>query len=197
MIDGMSKFDNKEQGKRLLKFGLLIVLTPIIAGIYGAIHNQVSSEISPEYFTKFKIHQFRLTGMYEKGINFNLIVGIIGFQATWTLGFPIGFLIGTMSFVRSRTSEILKNGLIGIATCIFTTFTSGSIGYIIGKMKPTEQITLDTSRYLFKYVEQKDKFYLAGSVHNAGYIGAGLGLIIGLIVVYNKTKTAHNKLYNP
>ncbi len=174
----------KNQNKRLLKLLVLIIITPLIAGSYGALHNQISYRISPEYFTKFKILQFDLVDMFEQGIDIRIIVAIIGFQATWSLGFPIGFLIGIMTFVRSKSNKIIADGLIGISTCLFTTLIAGIVGYLKGINTPIENIKIDTSRYLFKYGENIQDFYTAGSVHNAGYLGAAIGLVLSLIVLF-------------
>ena len=46
--------------KRLLVYGLLIVLAVLAAGLYGVVHNQISYTVSPEYFTKFKFRRFGL-----------------------------------------------------------------------------------------------------------------------------------------
>jgi hypothetical protein len=36
----------------------LFLIACLLSGAYGAIHNQVSYTVSPEYFTKFKFVQF-------------------------------------------------------------------------------------------------------------------------------------------
>jgi hypothetical protein len=40
-------------GKKLLLFCAALVIIPVIAGVYGALHDQVSFTIAPEYFTRF------------------------------------------------------------------------------------------------------------------------------------------------
>lgn len=39
---------------------LLMILACLIAGVYGALHNQISYTVAPEYFTKFKFYQFQI-----------------------------------------------------------------------------------------------------------------------------------------
>ena len=38
---------------------LLVFVGAVLAGCYGALHDQISYTISPEYFTKVKFEQFR------------------------------------------------------------------------------------------------------------------------------------------
>ena len=45
---------------RFITFIALVVSACVIAGVYGAIHDQISFTVSSEYFTKFKYIQFGL-----------------------------------------------------------------------------------------------------------------------------------------
>ena len=47
-----SKFNTSTQ--KLAVLILILIIAPIMAAVYGAIHDQLSFTISPEYFTKFK-----------------------------------------------------------------------------------------------------------------------------------------------
>lgn len=39
--------------KKFLMFLLTIALAPLIGGLYGILHDQLTYTISPEYYTKF------------------------------------------------------------------------------------------------------------------------------------------------
>ncbi len=39
---------------------VLFVIACLFAGSYGAVHNQISYTVAPEYFTQFKFHQFQI-----------------------------------------------------------------------------------------------------------------------------------------
>ena len=43
-----------------------LLLTPLVAGLYGMLHDQLSYTLSAEYFTRFKFIQFRLEGQLDK-----------------------------------------------------------------------------------------------------------------------------------
>jgi hypothetical protein len=44
--------------KKIMTMPVLLVLGCLIAGIYGCLHDQISYTVSPEYYTRFKFHQF-------------------------------------------------------------------------------------------------------------------------------------------
>lgn len=46
--------------KKFLILILIILIAPIIGGLYGILHDQLTYTISPEYYTKFKFYQFGL-----------------------------------------------------------------------------------------------------------------------------------------
>lgn len=48
---------------RVLAAVLLVGVACVLSGLYGAVHNQISYSVSPEYFTKFKFVQFRINGL--------------------------------------------------------------------------------------------------------------------------------------
>lgn len=75
---------------------LIIGLGPIIGGLYGIIHDQLTYTISPEYYTKFKFYQFGLMDIGNEAIfpNPRLEVSAVGFMATWWMGLPIGLILG-------------------------------------------------------------------------------------------------------
>ena len=50
---------------KFIEYLKALVIAIIIAGIYGAIHDQISFTFSEEYFTRFKFIQFNLSWAYE------------------------------------------------------------------------------------------------------------------------------------
>lgn len=81
------------------KLGILIIiilLTPIIAGLYGVIHDQISFTISNEYYTKFKFDQFGV----GPAVPYRLGVSYVGWMATWWMGVPLGVILGLIGFIH-------------------------------------------------------------------------------------------------
>ena len=65
-----------------------------LAGFYGVVHDQVTYSISQEYFTRLKFLQFHYA---DFGLPPRVLVGEIGFLATWWVGFIAGWLIARVS----------------------------------------------------------------------------------------------------
>jgi len=53
--------------KKLLVYGLLVVLAVLVAGLYGVVHNRISRSQSPEYLTRFKFRQLGSVDMPPPG----------------------------------------------------------------------------------------------------------------------------------
>jgi hypothetical protein len=82
--------------KKTVALLILILISPIIAGVYGIIHDQITYTISPEYYTKFKFIQFGFIHEEDHTIlaRPRLVVSQIVFLATWWMGLPIGIILG-------------------------------------------------------------------------------------------------------
>lgn len=81
---------------------VIILVTPILAGIYGVLHDQLTYTISPEYYTKFKFYRF---GLAEEGETYRyperLGAALVGFLATWWTGIPIGIILGLTGLIHN------------------------------------------------------------------------------------------------
>ena len=66
--------------KRLRAMFGIALLGAILAGCYGALHEQISFNISPEYFTKMKFDQFRYA---DFGWPARVFASEVGFLASW------------------------------------------------------------------------------------------------------------------
>ena len=65
--------------RRVVVFLLAMAVLPLIAGLYGALHDQLSFTIAPEYFTRFKYDQFGFEPAWFGG--HRPTVAVIGFLA--------------------------------------------------------------------------------------------------------------------
>src|SRR5260221_12058644 len=68
----------------------ITVFGAVLAGAYGAVHDQVSYSISPEYFTKMKFRQFAWADL---GWPNRLFAAEVGFLASWWAGLIAGWLL--------------------------------------------------------------------------------------------------------
>lgn len=164
--------------KKVLVFLLFVLITPIISGVYGIIHDQITCTISPEYYTKFKFHQFGIDYLYIHSGEIPLREGaaIVGFMATWWVGIPIGLAIGIMSLFFKANS--ITYGFKSILIVFFTAILMGVVGYLVS------YFFLDSNNYINTIpvdVTEPKKFLNSGMIHNFSYLGGALGLVFAII----------------
>lgn len=161
--------------KRVVLAINLFILAPLIAGLYGIVHDQFTYSISPEYYTKFKFIQFELTHLLEQDYSERALVMITGWRATWWVGLPIGVVIGGFSLRYRQWERGLGLALRGFFWVVLIAFATGLLGLLYGyaflPAKPDD--------WLIPHgVEAPRRFVMVGSMHNFSYLGGLLGLIV-------------------
>jgi hypothetical protein len=154
----------------------LIDRSTVIAGVYGALHDQLSFTVAPEYFTRFKYAQFGFEPAWFGG--HRPTVAVIGFLATWWVGAFIGlFLAGTALLqpdARSMRKAIVRGVVITLGVAALCALVGLAYGWFILEGLPQDW-------FLPPDVTDPHAFLSAGSMHNASYGGGVLGLIVALI----------------
>src|SRR5262245_37428369 len=87
----------------------------IVAGGYGILHDQITYAISPEYFTKLKFEQFHCANF---GFSERVFVGVIGFLATWWVGFVGAWFLARRLIPGQPRSQAYRQISAGFV-CIF------------------------------------------------------------------------------
>lgn len=164
------------------KFGiylLLVVFAIVVAGFYGMIHNQISYTVAPEYFTKFKFHQFGLTGLQLPN---RVRASMVGFLASWWMGIPIGLFVGAAGFIHRDPREMLRVTLWSFLVVVGFTLLFGLCGLSYGYVQ-TEHINLADYQGWFIPADVTDlrRFLCAGYMHNSSYIGGVLAISVAWI----------------
>ncbi len=161
------------------KLGLLlltIVVSALLAGVYGILHDQLTYSISQEYFTKFKYAQFGFEPAWFGGDRPTVVV--IGFLATWWVGAFIGTVLGLLGLLFSSAAA-MRSALtkaIGLVYC--TAIAAGGAGFFYGKY---HLVHVGVDWWLPADLLDKNAFITVGSIHNFGYAGGLLGLLIGAL----------------
>lgn len=159
------------------KIGILVltvIISIIMASLYGALHDQVTYSISSEYFTIYKFDQF---GFLDWGNNNpRLTTALIGVLATWWVGLYIGIVQGLVGLLHQSHKHMFTYVMRAIFITLGVAIVFGIIGYIVG--------ILDTQNYencCFPY-EIKDgrSFKIVGSIHNYSYTGGEIGAVLGI-----------------
>ena len=170
--------------KKILTFPLLLVISCLLGGAYGILHDQLTYTIAPEYYTKFKFYQFGFMDMGNEAIfpNPRFYVSVVGFLATWWMGLFIGFLLGLIGFVHTGWKLMftitLKAFLFTMLIAFATGLTGLAYGYFFLADLPKEEFR---NWYLPDNLIDFRNFITVGSMHNFSYLGGVIGLVAGMI----------------
>jgi hypothetical protein len=164
----------KEYLKKLIVYIGLIILALFVAGLYGAIHNQISYTVSPEYFTTFKFIQF---GFTDVSIPERVRASLIGFLASWWMGFPIGIIAGLVGFIQRGYRKMFRISLEAMGIAVGFTLLFGLCGLLYGFIQTS---SIDLTEYdwwsIPSDVTNLRRFLCAGYMHNSAYLGGVLSI---------------------
>jgi hypothetical protein len=153
----------------------------LIAGAYGIAHDQITYAISPEYFTRFKFEQFSYANF---GLGERAFVVVIGFLATWWVGFFAGWFLARLGVDKEGNAPATGSIIRQFSWIIASGFTCGIGGYFYGRHKVKTDALDDWLPYTESIgVTDPAAFVTVGQIHNFGYLGALLGLVIAGIAV--------------
>lgn len=157
-----------------------MAISPIIGGLYGIMHDQLTYTISPEYYTKFKFYQFGLMDMGNEATfpNPRIEVSIVGFMATWWMGLPIGLILGLVGLVHKDSKQMFRATMKAIIITVIVAFAIGLIGLAYGKLYLADT---GVNWWLPDNLIDTKNFIAVGSMHNFSYLGGLTGLIAGII----------------
>ncbi|PNW25797.1 hypothetical protein [Formosa algae] len=191
---------------KLIALILILIIAPILGGVYGIIHDQITYTISNEYYTKFKFIQFGLSqDHWAMGHNIGteklpeiklrqprLGASIIGVLATWWVGMIIGVILGFVGLIHKNGKTMFKVTMKSFILNIGIALLTGVIGLGYGKLFLTEN---RPNWNLPENLIDFDSFIMVGSIHNFSYLGGLIGLVVGIIYnVRQKRKTPYNNV---
>lgn len=163
---------------------LILLFSPLIGGLYGILHDQITFTISPEYYTKFKFYQFGLAPTEQEWVpnNIRAYIAFVGFLATWWVGIIIGTTLGLIGLIHQNSRIRIRITLRAIGITLVTAIIFGTIGYIYGRLFIDE---VRITELLPNIIHKKD-FFTVGSIHNLSYLGGLIGLVLGIIYSIRK-----------
>ena len=158
---------------KLALFPALLTSACIVAGVYGALHNQISFSVSPDYFFAFKFHQFGIPDVLRGRIG----ASIVGWYASWWMGLVIGVPVLLIGLILPDWKTYLTHGLMTFAVVVLTALVFGLGALVYGYFTISEE-TL--SGYWYPNgVGDRVAFARAGNMHNFSYLGGVIGIITG------------------
>lgn len=167
--------------KKLAVFLIMVLITVIVAGLYGIIHDEITYSISPEYFTKFKYIQFGVKPSEPGGDR--QAVAIIGFYATWWVGLIIGIVLSAITLIYPDHISMRKAITKGIQIVFVTAVLFAFFGYLQGKYYLSKT---GVDWWLPSTLEHKNDFIIVGAIHNFSYLGGAAGLILAIAYIIGK-----------
>ena len=173
--------------KKFLILILIIAIVPIIGGLYGILHDQLTYTITPEYYTKFKFYQFGLMDMGNEAIfpNPRIEVSAVGFMATWWMGLPIGLILGLVGLLHKDHRQMFKVTMKAVFITVIVAFATGLIGLAYGNLFLADK---GVDWWLPENLIDRENFISVGSMHNFSYLGGLFGLIAGIIFSIKQKK---------
>jgi hypothetical protein len=172
---------------RLALLPISVMFACLLAGIYGAIHDQISYTVAPSYYHDFKFIQFAI----DPTLHNRLGASIVGWNASWWMGILIGlpiYVAGLFvrghgefcrAYLRAAMLVVLTALLIGLAALAF------SFVLIDAQHLPTWMAG--------RSVGNPVAFARAGTMHNYSYLGGFVGLISGVVLMILAARKARRQ----
>lgn len=160
--------------KRIITALILIVLACLLAGAYGAVHNQISYTVGPDYFHALKFIQFRIPEEFHNRIG----AAIVGWFASWWMGLLIGTPLAILALLLPSVAEMTRIFLRSAVLVVTVTLILGCLTLVVDW--PAEAYAL----FLIPTgVVDETGFIRAAVMHEMSY-GAGMvGLVLALIMM--------------
>jgi len=153
----------------------------VLAGCYGALHDQISYTISPEYFTKVKFEQFRYA---DFGWPPRVMASEVGFLASWWVGMIGGWILARVGLDQLPATTRKKGIASAFAIVFITALLFGIVGMSLGFL---ESRSNDLSGWMHWQLElhltDLRSFIIVAYLHAASYLGALCGVIGAVIYV--------------
>jgi len=161
----VAPFENKA-----VLFPVLLCLGCILCGIYGALHNQISYSVSPDFFHFDLFDRFDTPEMLRNRLGASLV----GWQGTWWMGFfvciPV-LLVG-----------LILPGPMYITRCLTAFGIVAATALIVG---------ISAAGYAASNPEVYSSDDWGGVMHNFGYLGGLLGISTGsAFLVWERARIA-------
>ncbi len=156
-------------------------LGSLIAGVYGIVHDQITYAIGPEYFINFKFEQFQWANL---GLGNTVFVSCIGFLATWWVGLVCGWILARRMIPNQDRRVAIRKILTGFGIIFATGILFGIGGYLYGNLRGPEGDYSAWINVLDRLgVMNHWAFMRVAYIHNAGYLGGLVGLILTFVFV--------------
>lgn len=166
--------------RRLPALIRITVVCALFAGGYGALHDQVSYSISPEYFTQMKFHQFAYA---DFGWSPRVLAAEVGFLGTWWVGLIGGWFLARTGLAelteRSRRYDMART----LALAAGVAITIGALGALLGAVQAQGDLSGWQAWQENLGLRDLPGFVIVAYLHWASYLGGFLGVVAAAVYV--------------
>jgi hypothetical protein len=145
---------------KLVFLPVLLVAACVIAAAYGAVHNQISYTVSPEFFHLDLFDRCRTPPALWNRAGASLV----GIQTTWWMGLLVGTPVFLLGLILPGWKAYVKHSLFAVVLVVTTALPVG-----LGALAVAH------------FALQCDRYDCAGAMHNFGYLGGGVGLVVAVV----------------
>jgi hypothetical protein len=153
---------------------LIAVAGSLLAGLYGAAHDQLSYTLSPEYFTKLKAPQFWYA---DFGWPPRVFAAEVGFLAGWGVGLIAGWFLARIGLARLPDDVRRAATIRAFAIVAGLTLLGGGAGLLLGYWRTRSSLEAWAEYQTDLQLEDLRGFVLVAYLHAGSYAGALLGAL--------------------
>lgn len=175
-------------GRRWGQLLLWTVVACLIAGVYGALHNQVSYTVSPEYFHRFKFIQFRVHDAWQNRWG----ASVVGWKAAWWTGILFGPPMVIVALRRCAPPSFVRTMAAAFMIAVAVDAVCGLGALAVATALVNEQTERDV--WMPHGVTDREAFLRAGLMHDASYAGGLLATIVGCSFITVMTRRPPSKV---
>lgn len=170
--------------RRWREYGVLLG-SVIAALLYGAINDQITVTISPEYFLYGK-ELYKTIGEDPPPAALRCEAAKVGLKATWSAGliFGVALLIANNPF-RSLPRLSNRRLLLYLPLIVLTAAACGVVGGWLGYRGHLTGLDSDFSDLIDANMYRPYRFMAAWGVHLGGYAGGLVGTIVAAVLIWN------------
>jgi MFS family permease len=151
---------------------LLIIIASFIGGIYGALYDQITYAISPEFFSKFRFERFNI----DPDMNERIGAAMVGFKNTWKTGMILGAVLALAGLINADYKKMFRYTMRAFLITLAIAFIAGLTGWLVGfpDMHPDPATELN--------IIDKDAFKTVENMNNFSYAGGVIGMFVGIFL---------------
>lgn len=169
--------------RKLGVFALIIPASAVLAAIYGALHDQLSYTVLPEYYTRFKFVQFSFAGVGTMPPR--LGAAVVGVLATWWIGLIVGLLVGVAGLAHRGPVEMARATLRAFGVVAVIALAAGLAGLAAGWFGFGAD---DQAAYVDWWrpsgLVSPRRFFAVGMMHNGSYLDGAVGVRVAVVLQF-------------